>query len=181
MSLRTKKIIALSFLLLLSALGAVGFLTYQIDKVGNLLVEQTNALNEKTAKQSAFLTIERLTQTSAEDRATLASAFFANESDSITFLGDIETFARSINVALETQGLDIVTSETGEKSMIMTFLYSGTRQQVLTFTKMLEEIPYHSKIESLNFSEKSGSTWEGSMTILISIASTWLIKNLSKK
>ncbi len=170
MNSHTKQIFILSFIILGSAVGACALIVSSIHTKGATLEEYTTALTRKNAEEAAFIRVSRLVQETEVERATLQKAFFNDEGDSISFLGDIESFAASVGLALTTEGLDKITEEGSSSEYItMTFVYSGDRQQVLTFTKYLEDLPYHSKIESLSYNKSQNNEWEGTLTLLISI------------
>lgn len=170
MTATTKKIFIASLIAAAAAGGLLTFLVYQIDAKGTQLEEQIAILNENTRKESSYVRLTRLAQETAEERATLASAFFAGEGDSITFLGEVEALAASLNLTLETEGLEKVT-KTGstEESIRMTFVYEGQRATVFAFSKLFELIPYHSLVESLQLRETSPGNWQGTLTVLITI------------
>lgn len=172
MNSRTKQIFILALLLLAVSIAALVLLMIQINTKGEKLEEYTTALTEKNAQEAAFIRVSRLAQETEAERATLAKAFFTDESDSISFLGDIESFAASVGLSLKTEGLDkIADKESGVEYITMTFVYSGEREQVLNFTKYLENVPYHSKVDAHTFSKTPTGLWEGSLTLLISLKS----------
>lgn len=165
----TKKILFFSLLISSLTLGIFLLLVYQVKEVGTKLNTYIIALGEKNAREEAFIKVSRLIQESAEKRSILASAFFSDEGSSVTFLNDLETFASSINLNLKTDVLEKVTNEDKSESISMTFIYSGPKDKVLTFTKFLEEIPYHSSITAFDFKQTEPNTWEGKLTLLISL------------
>lgn len=166
----TKNIFAAALLLLLVSLGACTFLLFQIKTVGAELESYIAAVNERDAEEANYLRVNRRAQETAAERAELAKAFFTDEGDSIGFIDDIENFAAEVGITLVTEGLDKKTPE-GEMTeyIIITFVYAGDKSQVRTFTEYLEEVPYHSYIESLNLTKKSGDVWEGRVTLYITL------------
>lgn len=166
---RTKK--TLLFALLVCTLTVAGFvfLIFEIKNIGTKLNVYTVALNEKSAREESSIKINRLTKESATTRAILASAFFSDEGSSVSFLNDLETFATSIGLEFKTDDLDKIQNEDKTESIKMTFIYTGSKDTVLTFTKFLEEIPYHSTITDFAFKQNGPNTWEGKLTLLISL------------
>jgi hypothetical protein len=170
MNSHTKQILIATSVLFLGTLAVFVFLLNQVGKQGNKLEEYTKALSEKNAQEAAFIRVSRLVDETETQRSALANAFFADESDSIGFLGEIETFASSIGLKLKTDGLDKITLPgTKQEAITMTFVYSGNRDQVMDFTRLLETIPYHSQVESLSISKNISGVWEGNLTLIISI------------
>jgi hypothetical protein len=170
MNSHTKQILILSLIILGAALGLGILVASKIQTNGATLEKYTTALSEKHAQEAAFIRVSRLVQETEVERATLGKAFFSDEGDSISFLGDIESFAASVGLTLSTEGLDKITEEGSSAEYItMTFVYSGDKQQVFNFTKYLEDIPYHSRIASLSYRKMQGTEWEGTLTLLISL------------
>ena len=173
MNSRTKKIFVTALVFLGAGLGLCALLISYIHTKGAKLEEYTAALTEKNAKEAAFIRVTRLVQETEAERATLSSAFFTDESDSISFLGDIERFAQNVGLTLTTNDLDKITAtDSAAEYITMTFVYSGDRQQVIGFTKYLENIPYHSKIDSFSYTKAQNGLWEGTLTLLISLRAT---------
>ncbi len=172
-SSQTKKNLSLALLLFLITGSVVVFLAFQINRVGAKLSIYTEALSEKNAQEAAFIKVNRLIQETEKERAILVSAFFSNEGASVSFLGDLETLASSIGLNLKTEGLDKISSVDKKTEYVtMTFVYSGEKKQVVGFTKLLEETPYHSSINSFSLTKKDRNTWEGKLTIQISLLSS---------
>jgi len=169
MNPRTKKFLTASSALLILAVAGLLFFLIQIKEKGALLGTYTTALAEQNSQEASFIRIRRQVESTVDDRASIRESFFKDESDSIAFLGAIESFASSINLKLETQGLNKITRTSPEGEFIsMNFVYSGTKAEVLQFTELLENIPYHSWLESLQLVGESDE-WEGAVTLLISI------------
>ena len=176
---RTKKILILSISLVLLSLAACLFLVYKISHQGSQLKEFVNILNEQNAHEESFIRINRLVQETEAKRLAVTAAFFQDESDSIAFLGDIESFARTINLELETADLNKITNETTKNEYItMTFKYAGTERMITEFTELLENIPYHAKVNSLSLRQVSNGLWEGEATLFITIKKSWPKKKL---
>jgi hypothetical protein len=170
MNSHTKQILIVAATILAGTLVVFVFLLNQVDKQGNKLAEYTTALSEKNAQEAAFIRVSRLVDETEAERATLSGAFFADESDSVSFLGEIETFASAIGLTLKTDGLDKITlPDSKQEAITMTFVYSGSHDEVMNFTRLLETIPYHSQVESLRINRDVSGSWEGNLTLIITI------------
>jgi hypothetical protein len=146
------------------------FLLYQISTEGKQLDRYVVALSEKNAQEAAFIKIRRLVDETEAERNQLATAFFSDESDSITFLGEIEEFARGISLDLKTLDLNKAASQDGKMEYIsIKFSYTGSKDQTQNFTTYLETVPYHSEITALSLEQEYGGTWRGEATLHISI------------
>ncbi len=170
MNSRTKQIFVLAFLLFFVAVGACAFLLFQIKTTGSQLEQYIAAENERNSQENNYIAVNRRILNTETERAELSRAFFTDEGDSIGFIGEIETFASEVGIALVTEGLDKQTAKDGETEYItVTFVYTGNKEQVLTFTQYLEEVPYHSHVETLSLSRQNPSTWEGKLTLHITL------------
>jgi hypothetical protein len=170
MSTKTKKIFILSLVVVIAATVSLGYFLYNINSRGMLLEEQLSILAENDTKESAYLKLRRLAQDTEDERALLASSFFANEGDSIVFLGEIETMATALGLSLKTESLDKITDlESKQEYIKMSFIYEGQKNTVFMFSQLLEVVPYHSIVESLQLRETGTGNWEGRLTILLSI------------
>lgn len=172
MSNKTKKIFILSLLISVTVTCALSYFLYKIRSEGVRLQEQIEILTKNNEKESAYVKLKRLAQETEAERALLASSFFKAESDSINFLGEIETLASALGLSLRTEALDRIVDETSKKEYIkMTFAYEGQKDVVFNFSKLMEVTPYHSKVEAVSLRKVNGGNWEGQLTILITINS----------
>jgi hypothetical protein len=170
MNTKTKKIFILSILTAIATTASLGYFLYHINERGMLLEEQLSILAENDTKESAYLKLRRLAQDTEVDRTLLASSFISREGDSIVFLGEIETMAMALGLSLKTDSLDkIVNEDTKQEYIKMSFVYGGQKSTVFMFSQLLEVVPYHSTVESLQLREVGNGNWEGRLTILLTI------------
>jgi hypothetical protein len=173
MNTTTKNTLLIASIILLFSAGTCLFFVYKINDQGTKLDEYIKALDERQAQESSFIRISKLVLETEKERAEIASAFFSDEGDSITFLGEIESFAASIGLDLKTENLNkIIGSDKKTEYITMTFVYSGEEKQVLDFNQLLENIPYHSQVESLSIKKRTGNEWESRLTLHIMIQPT---------
>lgn len=170
MGSKTKKILIVTLFLAFSSSGLCLFLFYQIKAKGMLLEEQVKILAENSSKEKVYLDIKRTIQETENDRNYINSRFFKNENDSINFLNEIESLAPQLGLDFKTKGLDTILDENKKsKTVKMSFTYSGRENSVMDFTKMLENLEFHSYLENLSLKKNNENLWEGSVTLLISI------------
>lgn len=170
MNSRTKQILIGSISLLILAISACVFFIYEIEAKGSLLQSYISESDKRLAEEASFIRISRLVQETEENRKVIASSFFADEGDSISFLGEIESFADSIGLDLKTENLNKVSSADKKTEYItMTFVYSGEEKTVRDFNRLLEQIPYHSSIESLSLRRNTDGSYEGELTLHITL------------
>ena len=114
--------------------------------------------------------MQRIAIETAEDRAKLQSYFFIRESESIDFLNRVEAIAPQAGVTLETEGLKQVEGkEDGYVWIESQFSFSGSRDDVQRFVRILETLPYQLRLTNLEMSAQSSSLWEALVTIKVRV------------
>jgi hypothetical protein len=152
--------------------SAFAFFFYKISQQGLQLQEQIAFLQESRTKESSYFRLNKLAQETEVKRNLLTEPFFNEEGDSIIFLGEIESLATALGLDLETESLEkVVNKDTNEEKIKITFSYAGKKDTVLNFSKLMEVIPYHSSVESLDLKSVGDNNWNGELTILITINS----------
>ncbi len=170
MSNKTKQIFIIALVTSILTLGSLAFFFSRILVQGQLLQEQISILTDNNNKQSTSVRIKRLVLETEVERAMLAGSFFKDEGDSITFLSDIESLANKTGLELRTEALDKITDpETSREYIKTVFSYEGRKDLVYNFSELLENLPYHSYIDSLTLRQLTGNNWEGRVTVLITI------------
>lgn len=173
MNTTTKNTLLLASTIVLLSAGTCLFFFYKINDQGTKLDEYIKALDERQAQESSFIRISKLVLETENEREAIASAFFSDEGDSITFLGELESFSTAIGLKLKTENLNKITGADKKTEYItMTFVYSGDKEQVLSFNQLLENIPYHSQIQSLFMKKNGTNEWESRLTLNIMIQPT---------
>lgn len=169
----TKKIFVASLLTTLVSIGGMMFFFLEIRAEGLRLEEQIAVLSESTTKESAYLRLVRLAQETEAERLSLAKGFFKEEGDSIAFLGEIETLASTLGLKLRTNNLEkVVDKTTKQERIVINFIFSGQKDIVFNFSKLMEVAPYHSLVENLSLRKmQEANEWEGNLTMSITINS----------
>jgi hypothetical protein len=172
MAPNTKKILILSVVTVLVAVSVLSFFVYKINSEGILLEEKIKIQAENDIKESTYFKLQRLALETEGERALLAESFFTQEGDSINFLSEMETLASTLGLSFKTEALDKIIDKDSKKEFIkISFIYSGQKEVVYKFSKLMEYVPYHSLVESLSLKKVSGNNWEGQLTILITLNS----------
>lgn len=169
MSKNTKNTFIIALIISLVSISACGFIIYEIKNQGLQLEEKVKILAEYNDKEISYLNVTKIMKEAEGDREQIANKFFKNEKDYILFLDEIETLAPNMGLVLKTSAIEDVFDD--QKKLIfakITFSYKGQKKSVMDFSKMLENIPYYSYIETLSLKDVSES-WEGEATILISV------------
>ena len=171
MSKKTINNLIISIIVLTMSIGVCAYLFYEIDRKGVQLEEQVAILAENNSKENTYLNIKRTVQETEEERSSIANKFFKDENNNaINFLNEVESMAPSFGLDFKTEALDsVVDKDKKVQAIKMSFVYSGNKTAVMNFTKLMENIPYHSYIESLFLKELSADVWEGKMTLIVSV------------
>ncbi len=170
MSKKTINILISAITVLFLSIGVCIYFFYEINEKGVLLEEQIAILAENNSKEETYLNIKKTVQETEMERANIVGKFLKDENDAIDFLNEIESMAPSLGLVFKTEALDNVSDENKKVQAIkMSFVYSGDMKTVMNFTKLMENIPYHSYIESLTLNESANNNWEGKITIIISV------------
>lgn len=152
LTVRTKQYLILAILLAAAALAAAGYLLVQVRQQGLALETNLAIITENNAKAATFARIERQIMESADERAAMAAAFLTSGAQGPDFLTSLETWGEEFGLRIEVIDLGEVPSMTanGKTEVMVKFAFSGTRTAVLEFTKLLEALPYHARLESLS-------------------------------
>jgi len=168
MSKKTITNLIISLVILTVIGGGTTFFFLQISHKSNLLEEQIATVAEQNEQEESLLRLQRLAQISEPDREELASFFLLRESDSISFLSEIERLAPSVGLSLDTRSLKQVSS--GGKDWIeVDFSVEGSREDVQNFVQLLEIIPYVSKVVSVSMVQEESNSWKGGIVIQVQL------------
>ncbi len=170
MSTRTKKMLTVSIVTAAVTVSILGLFFNLIRSQGAQLEQQISILTENNTKESTSVRVKRLVQETEQQRLALTNNFFANESQSISFLSEIEQLARKLGLSLKTEALDkVIDPVSSEETIKIVFVFNGPKGIVLRFSEILEVIPYHSSVDSLALRKQANGNWEGRATVSITI------------
>lgn len=160
----------ISLSLLLVAGGALAIIVMSVISQGVKLEDQVMFLAEEKKQQDVQKKLFEIAESSKNDRQKLKEYFLAKESSSIDFLNDIERLAPEVGVELSTQGLDTVKGiKDGPEWIEIDFSFSGPKDRVQNFIKILETVPYVSQVTSLDLDAQSSLLWKADATIQVQI------------
>lgn len=172
MNTGTKKILVLSIIAILLASGVFFSLWYVINSKSMELEKQVEVLSNNNSKELAYLNITKTIKDTKEDRQDIHSKFIKNEDDTIYFLNEIETLASRFGLSFDTVNLNNVMNKGGEVEAVeIDFKYSGEKDEVINFTKLIENIPYHSYAEKLSLKKVTNDVWDGEISIIVTVQS----------
>jgi phenylpyruvate tautomerase PptA (4-oxalocrotonate tautomerase family) len=131
--------------------------------------ELTTTLATEAAKQAVAHQITEVSSRTVAERAELQH-YFVTEKETISFITEIESLARSIGVTLETTSLDLTPATGKDPAILKTgFLVKGSQTDVTTFLQMMESLPYHSRIPTMDISRLGSNEWQGSLSLEVTV------------
>lgn len=154
--------------------GVFGYALFEVSKQGVRYAESKKLIGEQTAKEASYNTVQGLLVSTNEERAALESLFI-KESETITFISEIESNAKIVEVTLVTNELSIaptVTDPNGVTTpalLIVGFDFSGSQQAVREYLTLLENIPYHKKITDVSFVKSDGNVWKANVKMQLTL------------
>jgi len=169
MSAATLRKLIISFLMLLIASAIFSYMMYRVDTQGEKLVAQIDALAKQNADEALYLKLQRLEEDTTDTREALKRNFLSDDSDSIDFLTLVESLAPRMGLVNKTSGLDNITNPDGTKWVKATFTFSGSRDNVQNFIKVLESLPYVLRLNEVSLSAQSSVDWKASVTMQVQI------------
>lgn len=170
MSSVTIRNLVISLILFAVSAGLFGLMVYYIFDQGSKLAVQIQVIEEERVQEASYIKLQRLTKETEEDRGLVKSYFLARESDSIDFLNQIEALAPEVGVSLETEGLRSMEGSSDVSEWIeATFSITGSGEKVKSFIKILENIPYVSRVTSVDLMTQSSSQWTADVVIQVRV------------
>ncbi len=170
MNNNTKKIFVTSLITSLLALSVCLFMAYEINGQGMLLEEQISILSDNNKKEILYTNTNRTIKETEQEREAVSEKFLKDENDLIYFLTEIEGLAPKLGLTVETDNIENVLNEEKKLEAIkVSFIYSGQKNKVMDFTKLIENIPYHSYVDTLSLTELASGNWEGKITVFITM------------
>ena len=170
MSKTTLRNIIVSLIMIFVSLGVFLFMVYFVTDQGARLEEQIIVLEGERAQELSYVWLQKLTEETKSDRQQLDGFFLSQESDSIDFLNQVETLAPKVNVSIETKSLKLVEDKVSDSEWIQSsFLLLGSRDEVNHFIKILETLPYISRIIHIEMSSLSNVEWQAEVIMQVRV------------
>lgn len=171
MSKSTQINFAISAICLLVTAGLFGYIYKITADEEETLKNQLVAIKMGNEREQTFHRLQKIAEESKTDREQLDSYFLPQVGESITFLNQIETLAPQNGVTLKTDSLEEGSDKkTKEKWVDAKFTFSGTRSDVERFISILENLPYVSRVTSVQLAARAENNWEAIVNIRVFIA-----------
>lgn len=154
---KTTAVIAVSYFVIF--LGIFAYAVYLVNAQGSKLDEARRVIAERSAKEAAYNSVVRITESSKADRAELAG-YFITERDTPGFIAGVEAAAVQMGVRFETTELSVTEAQSVNGVITPSMLvvgskFSGSEAAVKKFIVLLENLPYHATIPSLSMTNQS--------------------------
>lgn len=172
MNKRTIKIFIAALISVVLAGILFGFMFYQVIERGNELNEQVVALEKQRAQENSYFKLQRIIEETSTEREKIENHFLKKDSY-IDFINEIESLAPVMGLALDTKSLESPDpkKEGDKKWLIITLELEGTRNNIEDYLKLLESLPYVSRLTDVKMSAQSSSEWVASVAVKIQILS----------
>jgi hypothetical protein len=170
MSKTTIRNLIITLIFTVLAAGAFGLMVYYVFGQGSKLANQIAVLESERAQEASFIKSQRLLEDTKEEREVLQNYYLARASDSIDFLNQVEALAPSLGINLETRGLESFTDAADSSEWIkVDFDFSGSRENVQKFIKILENFPYVSRVTEVSLIARSNTEWNATVKMQVRI------------
>ncbi len=171
---RSKQIGVLAVLSTMTALVVVGGGFYWVLQQGNALSEQAQAVADYANRESTYHTLEQILTDTAIQRIELEK-YTLTESDTIDFLTSMESMAQLYGVLLTTDALNVAEGKGKEvfDTLHINMTMTGSEAAVMSVLKILETLPYASRIEGMTVQYghfKSGETGTADVRASVQLA-----------
>lgn len=152
-------------LLIIAALGGVGYAGYLVKKEYQSWQDTTDKLAVANHKSEDISVLKQNVEQS-KDKLTNLNDFFVDNTNLVNFIESLEKLGKDTGVSLVVNN-----AESGEK-MRINFRAQGSFPNIYLFTVLLEKLHYQISIDNLNmslFSQSEGKivSWVGDYTITV--------------
>lgn len=162
------KLALLSFLILVATAATAGFVIYKQEQAGEEVRSKLVDLKIWSDLSHAEDSLVSETINELGSRSRLRALVLLSESDTIEFLGNVESIA-------EARGVSVTTIELKEEKitdphfneLLATFSLRGDEEEVERVLKLMELLPYRSTINSLMLNRAAGVT---SATVVLRVS-----------
>lgn len=174
MTKRTKTTLFIATIYFLVLVVIFVYALYFVRAQGSALDRARVETAEATAKNAAYNSIVRITESSESDREELQRYFFT-EKDTIGFIAELEAAAARVGVTFETTELStpepvIKSGQPANRTLVMGCRFVGSEESVKRFLTILENIPYHAEIPTMTISNQAlDNKWVGDGKLVLTL------------
>ncbi len=160
-----KKLLISASLLVLIALGGLGYVGYLVKKEYKAWEDITNQLAIANRKSDDISILKQNVEQS-RDKLSQLDGFFVSNNNLVVFIESLERLGRDTGV-----DLTVNNAESGDK-MRVSFRVQGSFSNIYAFTALLEKLHYQISVDTLNinvFNQGEGKAvaWTGDYTTTV--------------
>ena len=145
---KTKIVFILSLIYLAGAGAAFSFMTLEVDRVGSILEGRVLVIANRYAQEKKFVELNELVLATESERDFLTD-YILSESDTISFLAEIERIGSEQGVALSTNSLKATENLNAPNELEVIFSIVGSKDLVFRMLTILESLPYENEVSYL--------------------------------
>lgn len=165
MTKKTQVIACIALALLIISGTAFLYVSHEVTRIGAELTRQVQLMANQYAQEQMLAELTQLVEDTATDRGQLEQ-YLLSETDTITFLADIERIGVQQGVELKTNSL-AVSEEDGTSILTAAFSITGPQSLVLRMLTILENLPYESKLTKLDLTHGPLSELNVTLTLTL--------------
>ena len=171
-SSRTKQYAALSLLFLTVGITVAGFTYYQINKEGTQLAQRMEVIGKNKLVQERNNELFAILKKNEAEHEAL-SGFLLTQGKTVQFLSDVEKLARDTGLSFTTNELEVEPLPNPQfESIDLSLRAEGSEANVIAFLKVLETLPYFSRINELRLvaqKKAGGTTWTANIHLMVAL------------
>ncbi len=168
MSKSTMRNLIISLITFILVGGAVAMAFLNVLSSSQKLEQQIIAVASQNQQETSLLRLQKIAQKSETEREELESYFLFRESDSISFMSEIESLAPAFDLEIKQPDLSNVTQD-GKAWIQADYSIIGDRADIKKFIQTVENIPYVSRLTSVNMSGGRNKKWQADIIIQVQL------------
>lgn len=157
---RTKKIVAVLFILNMAIFGSYGFLFLDVKKINKNSADLVNEIESLENREDRLRSIKNLITYTKKEREQI-TGFFVQPAGSIDFIETVESLGRIAGVKIEigSVGVEAVKSKIGSstESLRLALKTEGVWSDTIHFLSLLESAPFKLSFETVNLRKISSA------------------------
>lgn len=166
---RSHMFLGIAALYVVVAIASVWWVSHSITKAGLTLQEYVQVIADELAQEQTYNELQKLVGDTEVERNQLADHVLT-KSETISFLADIEELGKRRGVELVTNSLEEKQGAGDFDYLQINFSVAGDQQLVEEMITVLETLPYHSNLQSLQLTNSNNDgTAQLGVTLLVSL------------
>lgn len=167
---RTQSIFYTTVVFFVVAVSIIIVVFFQMKGMADSYQEQQVLVQQNAMQEQAHNNLARVVEESQAERTQLRE-YILTESDTISFLTEIEQLAKTRGILLHTKELSEESIDGSEfENLRISFDVEGSLAQLEGLIRLFESLPYHGKVQRTNLNRQGGSDkFQGSIVLVLSL------------